>query len=281
MEKKPLNTHCEIRRIRNGKPDWDLVPVEEALGLDRAEVKRCPECWGQVRAEAAGGVPPLDTNTSKPTRGALTVLISTARRARTPIPLLRTEGGLQALSPFAAGPSAAAAPGPPRPRVAPRGERRCRRSASRLRSGTPTGCGRHQPDPGVGGEVGHFPWLALGRFRARDRLLGRPRWSAVTGPPWPLVFPVLPFPSDPFRPSTYLGPGPSARERPRNTKTGRLLARGCAPGRMGFRWNPLWPGVGIIAASFAAGTCCPGGERVALQSRGTLRWRSSVVTGSR
>src|ERR1035437_460901 len=96
-----------------------------------------------------------------------------------------------------------------------------------------------------------------------------------------LVFPVLPFPSDPFRPSTYLGPGPSARERPRNTKTGRLLARGRAPGRMGFRWNPLWPGVGIIAASFAAGTCCPGGERVALQSRGTLRWRSSVVTGSR
>jgi hypothetical protein len=58
MEKKPLNTHCEIRRIRNGKPDWDLVPVEEALGLDRAEVKRCPECWGQVRAEAAGGNTP-------------------------------------------------------------------------------------------------------------------------------------------------------------------------------------------------------------------------------
>jgi hypothetical protein len=120
----------------------------------------------------------------------------------------------------------------------------------------------------------------LRRFRGVTGPLGRrpDRRSPGRCGQW---FPeVVPFVFEFFRPPKYLGPGPSARERPRNTKTGRLLARGCAPGRMGFRWNPLWPGVGIIAASFAAGTCCPGGERVALQSRGTLRWRSSVVTGS-
>src|ERR1035437_3767190 len=169
-----------------------------------------------------------------------------ATRASLPVRLRRSLR-LPARSPSAADPSAADVPGPPRHHVAPRGERRCCRNASHLQSGSLTTRGHLGPHPGGGREVGHVPWLALGRFRARDRLLGRPRWSAVTGPPWPLVFPVLPFPSDPFRPSTYLGPGPSARERPRNTKTGRLLARGCAPGRMGFRWNPLWPGVGIIA----------------------------------
>ena len=42
--------------------------------------------------------------------------------------------------------------------------RRCRRSASRLQSGTPAGCGRLPADPRSGREVGHFPWLALGRF---------------------------------------------------------------------------------------------------------------------
>ena len=186
-----------------------------------------------------------------------------------PLPVrLRRGFRLRAPLPSASSRSAADVPGPPKHHVTPRGERRCRRNASRLQSGTPAGCGRLWPHPGGGREVGHVPWLALGRFRARDRLLGRPRWSAVTGPPWPLVFPVLPFPSDPFRPSTYLGPGPSARERPRNTKTGRRPERRPLPGEDGVTGNPVGLGVGIIAAWFAAGTCCSGNDRVALPSRG-------------
>jgi hypothetical protein len=36
MDKKPLNTHCEIRRVQNGEPKWELISVEDALGLDNA-----------------------------------------------------------------------------------------------------------------------------------------------------------------------------------------------------------------------------------------------------
>ena len=86
---------------------------------------------------------------------------------------------LRAPSPPAADPFAVGAPDPPKHDVAPRGERRCRRNPSRLRFGTLTACGHLPRDPGGGREIGHFPWRALGRFRARDRVLGRSRdrWS--------------------------------------------------------------------------------------------------------
>src|ERR1017187_4608877 len=79
-----------------------------------------------------------------------------AARAPRPVRLPRSLR-LQAPSPPAAGWFVADAPGPPKHRVAPRGERRSRRNASRLRSGTPTGCGRLPRDPGGGCGVGHCP----------------------------------------------------------------------------------------------------------------------------
>ena len=204
---------------------------------------------------------------------------STPVRPRLPVRLRRSLR-LPARSPSASGQSAADAPGPPIHRVAPRGVRRCRRSASRLQSGTPAVCGRLPADPRSGRGGGHFPWLSLRRFRGVTGFSVVHLIGGHCGRHGPWCSRCFFSPPDLFQPPTYLEPCPSPRERPGNTRTGRLLARGRAPGRMGFRWNPLWPGVGIIAASFAAGTCCPGGERVALQSRGTLRWRSSVVTGS-
>jgi hypothetical protein len=72
--------------------------------------------------------------------------------------------------------------------------------------------------------------------RARDRHLNRRPDRPVTGPPWPLVFPVLPFPSDPFRPPKYQEQRPSPRERPGNTKTDYLPARRPTPAqRWGFQ----------------------------------------------
>jgi hypothetical protein len=48
------NVRCEINRIRDGKPQWEPISIEEALGLDRTETKRCPECHGEMRAHRAG-----------------------------------------------------------------------------------------------------------------------------------------------------------------------------------------------------------------------------------
>ena len=66
----------------------------------------------------------------------------------------------------------------------------------------------------------------MGRFRGVTGIsvggLIAGRRAAVA----PLVFPVLPFPSFPFRPSKYLGVSPSSRESPGNTKTGRRLGHG-------------------------------------------------------
>jgi hypothetical protein len=54
----------------------------------------------------------------------------------------------------------------------------------------------------------------------------------------------FPEPPDLFRPPTYLEPGPSPRERPGNTKTGRRLGRRPLPGRMGFPTGPAREGGG-------------------------------------
>ena len=133
----------------------------------------------------------------------------------------------RAPSPSASNRSAADAPGPPKHHVALRGVRRCRRNASHLQSGTPTVCGRLWLDPGGGREIGHFPWLSLGRFSDHvTRLLGRPGHRRSPDRRWLLLFPVLLFVSSRFRPPKYLGIHPSPRERPGNTKTGRLLGHG-------------------------------------------------------
>jgi hypothetical protein len=68
---------------------------------------------------------------------------------RAPLPVrLRRSLRLRAPSPSASGRSAADAPGLSKHHVALRGERRCRRNASRLQSGTPTACDHLGPDLG-------------------------------------------------------------------------------------------------------------------------------------
>jgi hypothetical protein len=122
----------------------------------------------------------------------------------------------------------------------------------------------------------------LGRFRpAGDGHPGHPRDRRSPGRRGPLVFPILLSPSDLFQPLAYLEPCPSPRERPGNTKTDYLLGHGdMFQGGDGIFGNPLWPGVGIIAAWFAAGTCCSGNDRVALPSRCHGSLAQAVVTGS-
>ena len=90
-------------------------------------------------------------------------------------------------------------------------------------------------------------------YRPRDRHLGRPpdRWSPGRCRPWCSQYFFLP--SDLFRPPTCLGLPPSPRERPGNTRTGRLLARGRAPGGMGISRAAVWMEVGITAAWFVPG----------------------------
>ena len=84
---------------------------------------------------------------------------------RAPLPVrLRRSLRLRAPSPSASSRFAAHVPGPPKHRVALRGGRRSRCSASHQRSGTPTACGRLRPDPGGGREVGHSLRRASGRF---------------------------------------------------------------------------------------------------------------------
>lgn len=112
---------------------------------------------------------------------------------------------------------------------------------------------------------------------------------AARGPSCSRYFPFL---SDPFRPSTYLGPGPSARERPRNTKTGRLPARVRAPGRMellgissgrgwalpphGSRRSPS----GSAKAVWLGGVVAVAGPRTALQGRSTANGASTGAGGA-
>jgi hypothetical protein len=83
------------------------------------------------------------------------------------------------------------------------------------------------------GNLGHV----IGSNRRPDR--------RSPGRRWPLVFPVLLFTSHVFRPPTYLGIRPRPTERPGNTTTGHLPARGRVPGRMGIPWTMVWQGVGI------------------------------------
>ena len=150
---------------------------------------------------------------------------------------------LRVPSPSASVPSAADAPGPPKHLGSLRGVRRYRRTASRLRSGAPTACGRQGPGPGGGREIGQLVWLALGRFRRP----GRHSW-----PGW--------FPRSTFlalrslRPPTYLGICPRPKESLGSTKTGHLLGRSHFPDRgwgfLGILADREW---GFIAAWFAAG----------------------------
>src|ERR1035437_7109904 len=58
---------------------------------------------------------------------------------------------------------------------------------------------------------------------------------------------------DRFRPSKYLEVSPSPTKRLGSTRAGRRLGRRPLPGRVGIPWRPVWLGVGIIGAWFAAG----------------------------
>src|ERR1019366_9295811 len=77
-----------------------------------------------------------------------------------------------------------------------------------------------------------------------------------------------------FRPPKYLEVRPRPRERPGSTKTG---PSSCAGTRSGEGWvtgNPFWQGVGIVAAWFAARTCCSGNDRVARSEEHTSELQS-------
>ena len=72
----------------------------------------------------------------------------------------------------------------------------------------------------------------------------------------PLVLPVLLLPSNLFRPSTYLEPCPSPRERPGNTKTGRLLGHSDRFQKgWGFRGHWSGRGWGLSARGYGI-ICC-------------------------
>ena len=146
-----------------------------------------------------------------------------AARALVPVRLRRSLR-LRAPSLSASSRSAADAPGPPRHHVAPRGERRYRRNASRPQSGSLTACGRLRPDPGGGREVGHFPWHALGRFS--DHVTGLSVVGLIGGhrAAVALVFQMYLLSFLVPRPRKYLGIGPSTRKRPGSTRVGHLLA---------------------------------------------------------
>ena len=152
---------------------------------------------------------------------------------------------LRAPWPSASGRSAADAPGPPKHHEASRGERRCRRNASRPRSGNPATRGHLPADPGGGRGVGHFPWLASRRFRPR-RSPGRP---------WSPGVPGTSLDSRLFQPPKYLGIRPGPRERPGSTKTDYLLGHG----------DEFDGGMGIPLKTCLA---VPPGSRGQLQRRG-------------
>jgi hypothetical protein len=145
-----------------------LSPGNEAFALlDKTRTRRCPVAVRSLRwHNRVGSLARPTRSTAHPPASTGAVRRPPASRERRPTsPAVRLPG----LSPSASSRSAADAPGPPRHHVAPRGGRRYRHNASRQQSGTPTACGRHQPDPGVGREVDHYPSLSLGRFRRPGR----------------------------------------------------------------------------------------------------------------
>ena len=153
--------------------------------------------------------------------------------------------------------------------MAPRGVRRCRRTANRPRSGTPTAFGRLRPDPRGGREVGHFPWLALGRLSFGDHVTGvsvarlsdghraaRGPWCSRCTSLRLLVVPALEVPGTISKP----------KGAPRKYQDGPSSCAGCAPGRMGIAWTPVRQGVGIIAAWFAPGCGSIGKQPAAIRA---------------
>jgi hypothetical protein len=68
------------------------------------------------------------------------------------------------------------------------------------------------------------------------------------------LVPAFPDAFEFFRPPKYPGIPPSPRESHENTKTSHLLDHGARFHEgWGIPWTPVWPGMGIVAAWFAAG----------------------------
>ena len=176
----PFWTQAEGAAKRSGAPSRPGNEVFALLGrtgtgqcpvaVTGTSLSHCPRFWRRPRPAPGAASNLAGTGLGGPGRHLDRRLASKPSVAgwKSERPCLFASGRslrLRAPSPSAAGPSAGEAPGPPKHHVAPRGELRCRCSASRLRSGTPTVSGRLPADPGGGREVGHFSWLALGRFR--------------------------------------------------------------------------------------------------------------------
>src|ERR1039458_6604818 len=115
--------------------------------LSTAGVFGCDQPNGSAAFNFAG------TGFGGPGRHLDRLLLSKRRRRSSAVPAplpvrLRRSLRLRVPLPSAVDPSAADAPGPPKHRVAPRGERRYRRNASRLQSGSLTTRGHLGPDLG-------------------------------------------------------------------------------------------------------------------------------------
>src|ERR1019366_5879621 len=228
--------------------------------LSTAGVFGCDQPNGSAAFNFAG------TGFGGPGRHLDRLLLSKRRRRSSAVPAplpvrLRRSLRLRVPLPSAVDPSAADAPGPPKHRVAPRGERRYRRNASRLQCGTPTAFGRLRPDPGGGREVGHSLWLALGRFSFGDHVTGvsvarlSDGHRAARGP-WcsgwtSLRLQVVPAPRNTWK--CVQGQG-SAPEVPRLAP---LLARGRAPGRDGLLGIPSGRGWGLSLPGSRRGPAAP------------------------
>src|ERR1019366_4114197 len=99
-------------------------------------------------------------------------------------------------------------------------------------------CGQ-VPEEGAKSVRGSLHWGDLGRDGDTPGQAGFPGTSLLSSP--------LPAPDIPGNTSKPKG-------APRKYQDWAIFLRGGrAPGRMGIPWNPGWPGVGIIAAWFAAG----------------------------
>ena len=245
-----------------GKPRLDFRPGEEgprseaewsapwkrsfcSSGQDKSgTVSRRGPCPSLAQPSWFVSPSPPAARPNLPARtGAVSAAVFPTSAAR-PAPAVK----LPALSLSAAGPFGAGAFGPLKHHVAPRGVRRCRRTASRLQSGTLTACGRRRPDPGGGRGVGHYPWFASERFSDHVTglsvvgLIGGHRAAVANG--FQKYFSSSSSCSGPRNTWNHVQGQGSAPEIPRRV----IFLHGDGfRGGWGFLGGPVWQGMGIIA----------------------------------
>src|ERR1035437_9302383 len=92
--------------------------------------------------------------------------------------------------------------------------------------------------------TGQKPDSVLSRSTGHPAFTRSPSLSPTRPAPTPALASASPSAPEFFQRPKYLEPGPSPRESPGNTKTGRRLGRRPLPGRMGFPTGPAREGGG-------------------------------------